>query len=78
MWTDREYFELRDRCSTDPQFNMMFRTVYRSIASGEVAIQDWRDAVNLAYTEWHSRNVGPIQWQVPADQKTKTPPASSG
>lgn len=61
---DREYKELRDRRLHDPMFNTLFQTVYHSIGSGEVAIQDWRDAVNLAYTEWHSRNIGPLQWFV--------------
>jgi hypothetical protein len=65
MGTDRAYEELRKRCVLDPHFNMMFQMVYRSIGSGDAAIQDWRDAVNLAYTEWHARNVGPIRWLVP-------------
>lgn len=65
---DREQQELRERVLGDPQFNMLFQIVYRSIGSGEVAIQDWRDAVNLAYTEWHARNVGPIAWHLTVAQ----------
>ena len=54
--------ELRERMMHDPQFHMLVQMVYRSIGNGETSIQDWRDAVNLAYTEWHARHVGRIEW----------------
>jgi len=52
--------DLRARVQNDPMFHHLFRMVYGTIASGEVTVTDWRDAVNLAFTEWTARNVGPI------------------
>lgn len=59
--------DLRARLANDPTFHMIFTTVYRSIASGQVTASDWRDAANLAFSEWHARNVGPILVRAPEE-----------
>jgi len=54
--------DVRLRLRNDPTFHHLFSIVYHSISSGDVTVTDWRDAVNLAFTEWHARNVSPIMF----------------
>jgi hypothetical protein len=50
----------RMRASRDATFNMLVQIVCHSLESGETSIQDWKEAVNYAATEYHLRHVGPV------------------
>jgi len=58
-----EHQAAKSRAASDATFNYVVHIVYRSLESGETSIQDWKEAVNYAATEYHLRNVGPIVFQ---------------